>query len=858
MTGVYVSERAQSTGEPSRLWEALAQARRDLVRAGVDGQPPPRAALAVLDRWPDDVARLADGTLTVALSTQAWGNLQFILVDGGHDRGDLNHEAAWRRVRRSAELALLALLERPEWGALREDLREEVLPYLAGAVHEPRRGRLLRCRDAIRRLELLSRRVSGLPQAWRIRRIMETAYPDIDQAGWRGRAGEEVTERRLRAVVRAVAECLRAERLGELPVIVGYDSRVHADALAHLAAEALSAHGQPVHLCTRDAPTPALVAHLTGTLGIGGAAGIIACTASSLPVKEAGTVRYTGHEYHGLRFLTPAGSLPTVEWSATVGRRTAELLLTAEAPPAVSPGEVTMIAPGAGYEDGVLAVMQYPLTDSEGEKRPAREVLQAYWQAPDALIIFDAMYGSTRGVLPALCDELRLPYEVHHTIHDPLFGELAAANPQPPQIHELASRVREMRTERRPLIGIALDADGNRAGIVDEHGTFLSGAAMLTLLADFLLNEAYPGEPGLVVRTREVTRALDRLVERPEYADRVIKPPDHKTLPAYLQASGYRPLAGDPRQLHGHGLYVARDAAEAARLSFPDEVRQRERWARGELTPSDYRRLVHEQLDRLLLTGDSRGALLALGHAPYPDGILTALLVLLLCAARQAPVGELWRELRERLDAPHVDRLRLHAPHEVKRELVNRFMRQFERKGEELAGCAVRFAGGVRDSFIEWALTDPAGAPAYCTLTAVDDLPLVRAVAEAPSPDTTHRLLMAVARELEALIIQELRRAQHPWTVIDIIAELQLPPAALADLPGTFNCRIAEQAYARLQELARPGLEAPDLLRFVTDRLSEFQPEKAQALSACRLTDPRPAAQSPRPPRIKWEDVNEI
>jgi phosphomannomutase len=645
--------------------------------------------------------------------------------------------------------------------------------------------------------------------------------------------------------------------LGNLPLIIGYDSRVHADRLACLAAETLAARGQAVQFCARDMPTPALVAYLTGVLGIGNAAGILTCTASTLPVKEAGMVRYTGHEYQGLRYLTPAGTLPTAEWAERLGRRAAELLLEAEASPAGPPCEVTIISPGTDYLEGLLAATHYPLTDAEGEKRPAHEMLQAYWQVPDALIVFDAMYGSTRGLLPGLCDELRLPCEIHHTIHDPLFGELAAAGPEPPQVSELAGRIREMRAERRPLIGIALDADGDRVGIVDENGAFLPGSAVFTLLADFLLNEAYPGEPGLIIRTREVTRALDRLVERPEYADRVISPPDHKSLPAYLRASDYRQLTGDPAQLHGRGLYVARDGVEVACLSFPDVDRLLERRTSGGLTPSELQRLVHEQLDRLLLTGDGRGALPALGHAPYPDGLFTALLVLQLCAVRRAPIGALWRELRERLNAPHMDRLRLHASDEVKRELVNRFMRRFARPGEELAGCAVRFAGGVRDCFIEWALTDVQGAPAYCTVTAVDDLPLVRAVAEAPSSETTYRMLVAVARELEALIIHELRRAQHPWTVIDILAELQLPPAALADLPGTFNCRVAEQAYARLQELARPGLEAPDLLRFVTDRLSEFQPEKAQALAACRLTESHPVPPSPRPPRIRWEDVNE-
>jgi phosphomannomutase len=845
-------------GDPSSLWEALAQARHDLVRAGVDGQPPPRAALAVLDRWPEELGRLPDGAVTAPFTALAWGNLQLILVDGGPDRGDVNLEGAWRRVRRTTEMAFLALLERTEWGALREDLREEVLPPLAEAVNEQRQGRLLRCRDAVRRLSLLARRVSGTPQAWRILRVAEMAYPAIDQSGWRGRMGDEVTERRLRAVVHAFSDELRAEDLHKLPLIVGYDSRVNADRLAHLTAEALSARGQPVQLCTRDTPTPALVTHLAGVLGIGGGAGILTCTASTLPVKEAGVVRYAGHEYQGLRYLTPAGSLPSAAWTDRVSRRAAELLLAPEEHPAATPGNVTMISTGAGYQESLLTAVHYPLTDAEGEEQPAREVLQAYWRAPDALIIFDAMYGTTRSLLPSLCDELRLPCEVLHTVHDPLFGELAAASPEPPQVSELAGRVREMRAERGSLIGIALDADGDRAGIVDENGTFLPGSAVFTLLADFLLNEAYPGEPGMVVRTREMSRALDRLIERPEYADRVISPPNHRSLPAYMRAPDYRCLAGDPLQLHGSGLFVARNGAEAARMPFPDEERQAESRTRGKLTPREYQRLVHEQLDRLLLSGDGQGALLALGRAPSPDGVLVALLVLQLCAVRRAPIGALWRELRERLDAPHADRLRLHAPHEVKWELVNRFMRRFEQPGEEMAGCAVRFAGGVRDRFIEWALTDSEGAPAYCTVTAVDDLPLVRAVAEAPAPETTHRLLMTIARELEALIVQELRRAQHPWTVIDILAELQLPPAALADLPGTFNCRIAEQAYARLQELARPGLDAPDLLRFVTDRLSEFQPEKAQALAACRLTTPRPASPTPRPPRIRWEDVNEL
>lgn len=849
-------------GEPAPLWGTLAQARHDLVRAAVGGQPPPRVALTVLDRWPEELGRQPDGEATADLIARAWGNLQLILVDGGNepttDGQPAEHEAAWRRVRRSAELAFDALLDRPEWGALRDDLREAVLPRLAEAVGETRRSRLTRCRDAIRRLRLLARRTSGIPHAWKIERIAGMEYPIFQSAGWRGRAGIEVTETRIRAVVTAIIDDLRARGIGHLPLVIGYDSRVHADRLAFMAAEVASRQGQPVHLCARETPTPVLVSYLTGILGVGNCAGILAFTASTLPVKEAGAGRYAGHEYQGLRYLTPAGMLPGQKMTERLSRHAAEVLLTDEETAASTPATVTMISPQEDYLDLLLTEVRYPLVDAEGEEHPAIDVLQQYWRQPDALIVFDAMYGATRGLLAAVCDELQLPTEIHHTVRDPLFGELGAASPEPPQISELISRVKEMRSERRPIIGIALDADGDRVGVVDEHGNYLPGHALYVLLADFLLNEGYPGEPGLLVRTREVTRAVDRLAERPEYADRIIHPPDHQTMPDYLRDPEYRRLTGDPARLHGRGVYVARDAADVIHLLFSGLERQTERWEGGELSPLQFQGLLHEHLDRLLLAGDARGALMALGHSPYPDGIWIVLLVLQLCAIRRTPIGRLWREMQERVGETHIDRLRLHAPDDMKRMLVNRFLRQFEQSGEELAGCRVEFAGGMRDRFIEWALTDPNGAPAYCTVQAVDDLPLVRVIAEAASTETTHRLLMLVAREVESLIANELRHAGDPWTVVDIFAELQIPPAALADLPGTLNCRIAQQAYARLQELARPGLEAPELLRFVTDRLSELEPEKAAALSACQLGQQRPAQPEPKQPRIRWEDVGEI
>ena len=67
--------------------------------------------------------------------------------------------------------------------------------------------------------------------------------------------------------------------------------------------------------------------------------------------------------------------------------------------------------------------------------------------------------------------------------------------------------------------------------------------------------------------------------------------------------------------------------------------------------------------------------------------------------------------------------------------------------------------------------------------------------------------------------------------------------------PGT----LAEQVYSRLQELARPGLEAPALLRLITERLRAVSPERATALALAAY----PVAATPRAappiPHVHWE-----
>jgi phosphomannomutase len=824
------------------LWEILATARHELVRAAVGGMAPPRHGLQGLEAWQEETPTLPEMTVSAGRMAQAWGQLQLIMIACGPATPEGEHAAAWRRVRRAAEEGLLALLLRPEWSSLHADFREEVLSRLAEAVSLTREGRVARCSAAVQGLRALAARTSGQPHAWRIHCVAEMQYPWMTSAGWFARMAIDFTWRRARAVTRAVCEEVCRQRApSPLSLVVGYDSRLHAEELAVLVAEVAGDCGIPVHLCQHAAPVPALLDYLRDTLGGAHSCGLLHCTGSHLPVQDPGARSYSGHAYEGLRFYLPSGELASPDVAERISRRAMELLLDAPVSragdefgrDAAATGEVTMFTPADAYRQHVIAAMGYPVVLPDGEEEPARTLVKRYWGTRDALIVIDDMYGAARGYLAALCAELDLPHAVLHGDGNPLYGELGAANPQPPYLADLIARVKEHRGERQPLIGLACDADGDRLGVVDETGAFLPGNAVLALLTDYLLQEGYAGEPGVVLRDRTATRLLDRLAQCTAYAGRTLAPPYREHLPPYMHAADYLRLTGDPRALHGYGIEIAAG-----------------RW--WDLPP------------HLLIAGDARGGMLLPG-APGMDALRAGLLLLQLCAVRGKPPQALWQELQQRLGPSASERLELYAPDDARRALINRaidhyqgaIVSQLASMDYLLAGCTVRYAGGVRDQFVEWALHDAHEQPAYLTVTQLYPEAAIRVEAEAADAHTAHRLLISIATRMEALIGEQLHRAENPWKVVELLATVTSPLALAAELPGTLTCRLAGEAYSRLQELARPGRDAPELLRFVTDRLGERQPENARVLAACHLETKPVRKKTPPTPRVRWESDGE-
>jgi len=116
------------------------------------------------------------------------------------------------------------------------------------------------------------------------------------------------------------------------------------------------------------------------------------------------------------------------------------------------------------------------------------------------------MYGAGAGYFKMLLDGGTLKLVEINSERNPLFPGI---HPEPIAINltKLSTKVKEQKAD----VGLATDGDGDRIGIVDEKGQFLTQLQVFALLCLYLLEVR--GERGAIVKTITATSMLYRLGE---------------------------------------------------------------------------------------------------------------------------------------------------------------------------------------------------------------------------------------------------------------------------------------------------------------------------------------------------------
>lgn len=260
----------------------------------------------------------------------------------------------------------------------------------------------------------------------------------------RGKVGSELTNEVAEGVGRALADFLP----GAGTVAVGRDMRPDSAELANNLIKGLQAQGRDV--IDIGEVTSDMIYFAVGHLQLAGGAMI---TASHNP-----------GEYNGIK-LCREEARPIGEATGLLTIRDAVLAGSFQAP-ADKPGTLT-------EQDIAEAWVQHVLGFIDVEK------LQ------ELRLAVDAGNGMAGKIFPEL--EPYVPWEVEEMYFE-LDGTFPnhEANPLKYEtLSDMIAKIKELKLDG----GIAFDGDGDRAFLVDETGTVLSGGVMSALIADYFLKE---------------------------------------------------------------------------------------------------------------------------------------------------------------------------------------------------------------------------------------------------------------------------------------------------------------------------------------------------------------------------------
>ena len=293
--------------------------------------------------------------------------------------------------------------------------------------------------------------------------------------GWRAIIGDDYTFANVARCARGLCDFLKRRGTANRGLIVGYDTRFLSPEFAAIVAGVSASQGIRTLLAVDPAPTPVLSYNVMHQ-NVGGAAII---TASHNPAIWNGfkfKPEYAGSATQEItdELEEAIGLVKEVEESGIDAGRNS--------------GLVEDLEPAGPYFDHISNLVDLEAIRSAGFH-----------------VIVDAMYGAGAGYLPRLLDGGTTTVEELHGHRNPAFPGMAQPEPIAANLAGLLDRV----PRSGATVGIALDGDADRVGIIDETGRFVTTLDAFSLLALYFLESK--GWRGSLIKGVTASQALNKL-----------------------------------------------------------------------------------------------------------------------------------------------------------------------------------------------------------------------------------------------------------------------------------------------------------------------------------------------------------
>lgn len=298
--------------------------------------------------------------------------------------------------------------------------------------------------------------------------------------GWRGVIADDFTFANLSICAQGTANYLKETGQSSRGIVIGYDTRFGSESFAKTAARIFVANGIPTLLCDRVASTPAISYNLVSH---DAAAGCV-ITASHNPP-----------EWNGFKYKPDYGGSASSDIITELEKQISKVSVIHEDSKlpldhALSSGLLEYFNPVPLYLSHIASQIDIKAIRNSGLN-----------------IIVDSMFGSGAGYFKGLLEGGSTTIVEINDQKNPSFPGMIQPEPIEPNLRNLITKV----TDNQADIGLATDGDGDRLGVVDNKGNFISTITVFALLCFHQLEIL--GRTGPLVKSITMTSMIDRLGE---------------------------------------------------------------------------------------------------------------------------------------------------------------------------------------------------------------------------------------------------------------------------------------------------------------------------------------------------------
>lgn len=287
--------------------------------------------------------------------------------------------------------------------------------------------------------------------------------------GWRAVVGEDFNNVNVCRVSKAIGKYIFDNFGIDKKIIIGYDPRNMAEEFSLQAAEILSENGFNIMYSSKIVPTPVI--------------------AYSAKFYNACAVMFTAShnppQYLGIKFIPDYAGPATDKITGEIVRNL-DCTLTKK-----GLGKIEKIDFSEKYFEHIEKLINIDKIKDLGEGK----------------IIYDGFYSSAIGYFDELLNRHNVKFETMNMNYDKNFGGMMP-DPKPQYLKDLIEKVKH----RENCVGFANDGDGDRFGIINELGVYVSPNEIIAMLLLHLIkNKKLTGK---LVKTVGSSLLLNKIAEK--------------------------------------------------------------------------------------------------------------------------------------------------------------------------------------------------------------------------------------------------------------------------------------------------------------------------------------------------------